>query len=292
MAQTVQVPKVLESQRILVCGGAGTLAAAFLDAGIRAGARMALLDLPSRGDRRGDPPLPELLEVQADVTRIDELEPAFATVRKHLGGIDTVVNFAGVHHRPYDLHLDDPLSLLSDFRRVVEVNLVGAFAVTVAAARVMVPARRGHIVHLCSNGSRAALYGSYAYNASKHGVEGLVRTAAAQLAPYGVRVNGIAPGTVVTDLNHSLLYDEEGEARPRARSILAHTPTKRFATPQGVAESIVALCIPQRHLTGNVVFADDGYNIEGHTWPEGNEALYRGSDALESLLRETGEKTE
>jgi len=298
---------VLRDQRILVCGGAGTLASAFVAAATGSGGTVAVLDLPSAADTPGrnvrdtadpatatgdaddrDDPSRPPFRVYADVTKIDELQDAFSTVQSHLGEIDTVVNFAGVHHRPYELDADDPASLISDFRRVIEVNLIGAFAVTVAAARVMVPLRRGHIVHLCSNGSRAALYGSYAYNASKHGVEGIVRTAAAQLAPFGVRVNGIAPGTVVTDLNRTLLYDEEGEVRPRARSILSHTPTKRFATPEGVAESIVALCIPQRHLTGNVVFADDGYNIEGHTWPEGNEALYESSAALDAVLRRIG----
>lgn len=311
MARDDHTSTVLREQRILVCGGAGTLASAFVDAARNSGAAIAVLDLPSAADTPGrdvrdavDPvtatgdadDMRDLsggpFRVYADVTKIDELERAFATTAEYLGTIDTVVNFAGVHHRPYELHADDPAALITDFRRVVEVNLVGAFAVTVAAARMMVPLGRGHIVHLCSNGSRAALYGSYAYNASKHGVEGIVRTAAAQLAPYRVRVNGIAPGTVVTDLNRSLLYDEMGEIRPRARSILSHTPTKRFATPEGVAESIVALCIPQRHLTGNVVFADDGYNIEGHTWPEGNEALYHGAAALDKLLQQTGGQPE
>lgn len=275
-------PGTLGGHRIAICGARGALATAFADHARREGARLVLVDLPPRG---ADPR--DSFWVYADVTDIDQLDQAIGTAWERLGGIDTLVNFAGVHHRPYALDSEDPQFLLDDFRRVVDVNLTGAFAATVVAARRMVPARAGHIIHLCSNGSRASLYGSYAYNASKHGVEGVIKTAAAQLAPFGVRVNGLAPGTVVTDLNRSLLYDENGEVRSRARSILSHTPTKRFATPEGVAESLVALCIPQRHLTGNVLFADDGYNIEGHTWPEGNEALYRGTEDLENLLRET-----
>jgi NAD(P)-dependent dehydrogenase (short-subunit alcohol dehydrogenase family) len=112
-----------------------------------------------------------------------------------------------------------------------------------------------------------------------------VKTAAAQLAPFGVRVNGIAPGTVETDLNRDLLRDEEGNPRPRARSILAHTPTKRFATIEGVMQSLLAMCIEQPHLTGNVLFADDGYNIEGHSWPEGTDAVYGGGESVEELYR-------
>ena len=176
--------------------------------------------------------------------------------------------------------------MVEQFQRVVDVNLTGAFIVTIAAARHMVPRRRGHIIHLCSSASRLSLYATYAYNASKHAVEGLVKTAAAQLAPFGVRVNGIAPGTVETELNRSLLKDAEGNYRPRALSILAHTPTKKFATREGVAETLIAMCLEQRHFTGNVVFADDGYNVEGHSWPEGNVALYKGSEALEELFRQ------
>jgi len=163
------------------------------------------------------------------------------------------------------------------------VNLTSAFVVTAVFAKLMVGARHGHIIHVCSNASRLALYGSYAYNMSKHGLEGLIKTAAAQLAPFGVRVNGIAPGTVETGLNRSLLRSASGEYSPRAASILAHTPTKRFATADGVAQTIACMCVPQRHLTGNVVFCDDGYNIEGHSWPEGNAAVYAGGNAVDEL---------
>jgi 3-oxoacyl-[acyl-carrier protein] reductase len=96
-------------------------------------------------------------------------------------------------------------------------------------------------------------------------------------------VNGVAPGTVITDLNRELNFDSSGNPRPRAKSILAHTPTKRFASAIGVAHTVLAMCLDQPHFTGNVVFCDDGYNIEGHSWPEGNVALYEGSSALERL---------
>lgn len=214
---------------------------------------------------------------QCDVTDLDDVEATVRAACDPGGRLDIVVDFAGVHHPPFELANDDPQELLQHFRRVIDVNLTGAFIVTAAAARAMIPKRHGHIIHLCSNGSRAALYGSYGYTASKHGVEGVVKTAAAQLARYGVRVNGIAPGTVETPLNQHLLRSEDGTPRPRAKSILAHTPTKRFATVEGVTESLLAMCVEQRHFTGNVLFADDGYNIEGHSWPEGNEALYAGT---------------
>ncbi len=300
---------LLPGMRILATGGLGALARSFALEATRAGATVVLVDLAPRPSVRGgdtqaaeasstselatffaragiDPP-----ELRcADITKPADVWRLFESVDRSLGGIDVVVNFAGVHHAPFDLaRIESAVELeklAATFARVLDVNLNGAFLVTAAAARFMTPHRDGHIIHLCSNGSRAALYGSYAYNASKHGVEGLVKTAAAQLAPFGVRVNGVAPGTVVTDLNRSLNFDESGAPRPRAKSILAHTPTKRFATPEGVAQTILAMCLPQQHLTGNVVFCDDGYNIEGHSWPDGNVAVYEGADAVDRLYDE------
>lgn len=292
----VAAPAVsLTGMRVLATGGLGTLATAFALSAARAGARVILADLVPEADdgkaidraravtaafaaAKCEPPV----LFHADVT-----DPAdAASLLEAAAPVDVVVNFAGLHHPPMDPVLDDVASMAAAFERVVRVNLNGAFHVTTAAARVMTPRRSGQIVHLCSNGSRASLYGSYAYNASKHGVEGVVKTAAAQLAPLGVRVNGVAPGTVITDLNRALSFDESGTPRPRAKSILAHTPTKRFATAEGVAETLLAMCVPQRHFTGNVVFCDDGYNIEGHSWPEGNVALYEGGHAVDRLYEE------
>lgn len=292
----------LSDKLILALGGGGNLAETFLYAAACCGADVVMADLPPTdpGKRaafedklrrmaqniadlspHGLPPV-----YYADVTKLQDVLDVFSAVGDTTGGVDIAIDFAGITHPPFDLVADDPVEMLEHFRRVVEVNLTGAFIVTLAAARHMVPRRQGHIIHLCSSASRLSLYGTYAYNASKHGVEGLVKTAAAQLAPFGVRVNGIAPGTVETDLNRSLLRDTDGNYRPRALSILAHTPTKRFATREGVAETLIAMCLEQRHFTGNVVFADDGYNVEGHSWPEGNIALYKGGEALQELFRE------
>lgn len=287
----------LGGMNVLIFGGAGNLGEAFAYAAASCGARVALADVAPRdrgkresflehfeqiaanvADLAGGTPPPVFL---GSITDYAEAEAVVQAAERALGSIDVGIDCAGVHHRPFDLLADDPEDLTADFRRVNEINLTGAFIVTTALARSMAPRRSGHIIHLCSNGSRASLYGSYAYNAGKHGLEGLVKTAAAQLAPFGVRVNGIAPGTVETNLNRDLLREPDGTLKPRAKSILAHTPSKRFISREGVAASLVSMCVPQRHLTGNVIFADDGYNIEGHSWPEGNAALFE--DRIDEL---------
>lgn len=289
----------LSGKVIVSFGGAGGLSELFQYAATICGARVVIVDW-SPADKEKRTQLLEHVKTMArnvtdlsgretplvlfaDVTSMDDTLAVASEVKSRHGRIDVAIDFAGTHHPVFDLVKDDPKGLAARFRSVIELNLNGAFVFTVAMARAMVPQRSGHIIHLCSSGSRDSLYGSYAYNASKHGLEGLVKTAAAQLAHFGVRVNAIAPGTVVTDLNRSLSFTPEGKYRARAKSILAHTPTKRFATREGFAETLLAMCVEQRHLTGNLVFPDDGYTVEGHSWPEGNEALYDSPEALDRL---------
>ena len=304
----------LHGMTILAFGGGGNLSEHFLTAAAGCGARIAIADfLPENPaaarssrerilnlarrialirnsenrERSGrlaetEPELPPV--VFGDVRNSADVKATVDCVAEKFGTIDIGIDFAGIHHPPFDLAREDAEKLDRIFRNVIDINLSGAFLITAHLSRTMAAQRRGHIIHLCSNGSRASLYGSYAYNASKHGLEGLVKTAAAQMAPFGVRVNAIAPGTVETNLNRDLLRDESGELRPRARSILAHTPSKKFCTREGVTATLLSMCIPQPHFTGNVVFADDGYNIEGHSWPEGNRALFAGQEDLENLF--------
>ncbi len=303
----------LRGKTILAFGGAGNLSETFIKAAATCGARIALVDWPPSEEARReefDERVREIaravaaisqssqatasdrtpIALYANITDLDDVLAAVSEVKSRFGTIDIAINFAGRQHPTFDLVNDPPERLVDTFRDVIDLNLNGAFIFTLALARVMVPRRHGHIIHLCSNASRLSLYASYGYNASKHGVEGLVKTAAAQLAPFGVRVNGLAPGTVVTDLNRALTCGPDGELQPRAKSILAHTPTKRFLTREGVAETLLTMCVEQRHLTGNLIFPDDGYNIEGHSWPEGNEAVYAGQALLDRLYRELADR--
>lgn len=291
----------LEGSRILAFGGAGNLSEAFLYEAARCGAKIALSDYVPEDTAAAEEIREKIYSIArtiaslsngsypalifGDVRKSRDVEESVALAERELGGIDIGIDFAGIHHRPFHLLQDDPEDLDRIFSNVSDINLRGAFLITTHLARVMAKQKKGHIIHLCSNGSRLSLYGSYAYNASKHGLEGLVKTAAAQLAPYGIRVNAIAPGTVETNLNRALLRDEKNELKPRAKSILSHTPSKKFCSREGITETLLSMCVEQRHLTGNVLFADDGYNIEGHSWPEGNQALFKSQEALDQLFK-------
>lgn len=269
---------MLKDMRLVLIGASGSIGGHFLSTAVAQEAKVINLG------RRA--PNQDVSHVDADVCDLASVQRAAERAMAALGRVDIVLNFSGTHHKPMDFTRDDPHESLREFDRVMDINLRGAFIVTQVFGRLLMAQRHGHLIHLCSNASRLSLYGSYAYNASKHGLEGLIKTAAAQFAPYRVRVNGVAPGTVETPLNRHLLRDAQtGNPSARAASILAHTPTKRFASLEGITETLVATCLPQRHLTGNVIFCDDGYNIEGHSWPEGTRAVYDGDEALAALYR-------
>jgi len=266
----------LKGLTIVVVGASGVLGRAFALAAAADGASCVVAG-------RQDPEL-GLPYLYVDVTKPEAVEEFVAGLVQLGRRIDVAFNFTGTHHPVMHLGQASVTELADDWHRVMTTNLNGAFLLTAGLANIFVEQRHGHLVHLCSNASRLSLEGSHAYVASKHGLEGLIKSAAAQLARFGVRVNGLAPGTVETPLNRHLLRDEQGRYSLRAASILAHTPTKRFATVDGVVESAIALCLPQRHLTGNLLFCDDGYAIEGHSWPEGTQAVYQDSETLTALL--------
>jgi len=270
---------MLKDMNLVLIGASGSIGGNFLAAALGQSARVVCL-----GRRAPDA---TVSHIDADVSSLDSVQKAAADAFAELGRVDVVLNFTGTHHKPMDFTRDDDVASLQEFDRVIDVNLRGAFVITQVFGRRLMAQRHGHLIHLCSNASRLSLYGSYGYNASKHGLEGLIKTAATQFAPYQVRVNGVAPGTVETALNRHLLRDPvSNNPTPRAASILAHTPTKRFATLDGITETLLATCLPQRHLTGNLIFCDDGYNVEGHSWPQGNLAVYEGGDAIDALYRQ------
>lgn len=273
----IGMKKMINKLNIVVIGASGSIGGHFLDVILSKNINAISLGRSA--------PSSKIKHIKIDLSNLNSVQKAGLEALRELGKIDVVINFSGVHHKPMDFKSSNQSKNLHEFDKVLNVNLRGAFIITQVFGELLINQRNGHIIHLCSNASRLSLYGSYAYNSSKHGLEGLIKTAAAQLAPYKVRVNGVAPGTVETDLNKNQLRDDKGNFTPRAASILAHTPTKKFATLEGITETLIAVCVPQRHLTGNIIFCDDGYNIEGHSWPEGNIALYKGMENLDKFLK-------
>ncbi|WP_227356740.1 SDR family NAD(P)-dependent oxidoreductase [Haladaptatus salinisoli] len=186
-----------------------------------------------------------------DVANEDDVDALFERVEAELGGVDVVVNNAGINP---DAALGRPEAVDADaFDETVEVNLGGAFLCAKRAAEHLHDAG-GSVVNVASVGGLVGLPRQHPYVASKHGLVGLTRSMALDWAPE-VRVNAVAPGYVSTELTDDL------EANDRLRrSILDRTPLDRFADPEEIAGPALFLASDAASfVTGSCLTADGGW---------------------------------
>src|SRR5881397_3643066 len=186
--------------------------------------------------------------VQADVAQPASAAAMVAQVVDELGGIDVLVNNAGVYPRVPFLEMRE-----QDWDLVLDVNLKGTFFCAQAAARAMVAGkRRGAIINLASQAIRGAARGVH-YSASKGGVVAMTRAMALELAPHGIRVNAVAPG--LTDTAQPRYGHSEEELAILARAV----PLGRMAEPDDIATVAVFLASDEaRYVTGQTVHVNGG----------------------------------
>lgn len=190
------------------------------------------------------------MAIGADVSRAEEVARAVARTEEALGGIDVLVNGAGVLNADASVDVSP-----EDFRFVLDVNLTGAFLCAQAVGRGMLRRGAGSIVNVGTFlGERGHRPARAAYNASKYGVVGLTKALAAEWGARGVRVNCICPGVHRTPMLASALEDPAAEARLSEKTILGRV---------GEPEDIVGLAVflasdASAYLTGERIFEDGG----------------------------------
>ncbi len=225
-----------QQQRVaVVVGGASGIGAAIATALEADGCRVVVADLAT------EPPF--------DVTDEASVEALFAGVLAEHGRVDVVVNSAGVSTLGLLSELD-----VAEFRRVVDVNLTGAFLVLKHAAGAVVDG--GAIISLTSLNARQPGTGMGAYCAAKAGLAMLTEVAALELAPRRVRVNAISPGLVLTPLTAPAM-DIPGIED----DYLANTPLGRAGLPEEIAEAAVYIAGAQ-WLTGEVLDLNGGAHLQ------------------------------
>lgn len=203
---------------------------------------------------------PEHDAVELDVSNPTSVNEAVARAVSRFGRLDALVNAAGVIKRMPSLEMS-----VEEFKRVIDVNLVGAFLVNQAAGRVMKDQppdshnQRGSIVNIASLNSYVSLTEVLAYAASKSGVMGITRGLANEWATYGIRVNGIAPGLFPTDLSRPQI-----DGTPRGNWLKQHTPMNRFGDLEELVGAAIYLISPAASfVTGETIIVDGGFLAKG-----------------------------
>jgi glucose 1-dehydrogenase len=190
---------------------------------------------------------------QADVTDAGQVARMFAAVDQAWGGVDVLVNNAGIDGARTDAWDQDPAA----WRRVLDINLTGAYLCAREALRRMVPARRGVVLNLTSVHERIPWTGYAAYTASKAGLSMLTKTLAQEAAPSGVRVLALAPGAIQTPINQSVWGDPE-----QLRDLLRKIPMGRLGTPDDIARMVAVLVSDVAgYVTGTTLFVDGGMTL-------------------------------
>jgi NAD(P)-dependent dehydrogenase (short-subunit alcohol dehydrogenase family) len=246
----------MESHVVLVTGASSGIGRATALALACEGAAVALVALP--GDELDDVTRAcrergaNAVAVAGDVTRPGDVEDAFARAEQ-LGPVDGVFNNAGVS-------MVVPITDTTDeqWDRLVGINLTGSFYVARAAARAMVPRRRGAIVNTASELALIGEDGYAAYTATKGGILSMTRALAAELAPHGVRVNAVCPGATDTPLlraEYATAPDPAAARREGERSIALG----RLGQPEEIAQVVVFLLSDDAaYVTGSHYVVDGG----------------------------------
>jgi len=245
----------LDGKRALVTGGNSGIGEAIVLSLADAGAQVAInyVTRPDAAhslvtqieDQHGT-----AMALAADVSDADAVAGMFESIDRAWGGIDILVNNAGVDGaRATAWDADD-----ASWRKVIEVNLVGAFLCARQALRRMVAQGRGVVVNISSVHEEIAWSGYSAYTASKAAVSMLTKTLAQEAAPQGVRVLAVAPGAIKTPINRSVWSDPEN-----LHDLLDKIPLQRMGDPAEVAGLVVVLASDvASYVTGRTVFVDGG----------------------------------
>jgi glucose 1-dehydrogenase len=191
------------------------------------------------------------LAIQADVGNEDDVERMTAQVVKEFGGLDLLVNNAGIEKQVPLLEMT-----LADWNAVLTTNLTGAFLCLREAAKVMARTRGGVIVNMSSVHESIPWPGFAHYCASKGGMKLLMETAARELAPK-IRLLNIAPGAIVTPINRFVLDDPEAE-----HAVVEEIPLARLGKPEEIAAAVAwAASAQSDYVTGTTIVVDGGMSL-------------------------------
>lgn len=199
----------------------------------------------------------------ADITDADEVAGAFAQATSERGPITVLINNAGQAHSAPFAKTD-----LALWQRMLDVNLTGTFLCTQAALPAMLEQGWGRIVNVASTAGLIGYGYVSAYCAAKHGVIGLTRALALELAPKGITVNAVCPGYTETDIVRDAVANivgKTGRTEEQARAELAaRNPQRRLVQPDEVADAVAWLCRPSASaITGQAVPVAGGEVMAG-----------------------------
>lgn len=241
-----------ENQTVIITGGSSGIGLAAAQAFAHAGARVVNMDIaPPKIARSTEA---NILYYRTDVMDKITLEKQVEKVIQQFGGLDVLVNSAGISGEPTGA---DQI-FEADFDQVMDVNVKGTLFAMQAVLPHFKERRRGSIVNVASMAGHVAMPGYLAYVASKHAVLGITKVTALEFAKYNIRVNAVCPAFTSTPM----ISDMEANV-PFRDALLQAFPMKRFATPEEIAAGILFLASDaSSFMTGTGMIMDGGLSLQ------------------------------
>jgi len=242
----------------LVTGAARGIGRAIADRLAANGSRVVYTDLDPAATEAAAGCAAGAIGVRMDVTSAAEIEAVVGRVVAEFGRLDILVNNAGVNTLAHRVTIDQ--FPREEWDRLLGVDLTGVYEVSRVAARVMRSQRAGRIINVASIVGLVPLRLQCAFVAAKAGVVNLTRAMALELGPHGVLVNGIAPGSTLTEGTKQLFYGEGGKFRDHVQRMLDHVPLGRPATTDEIAVAALFLADPENsYMNGHILTVDGGW---------------------------------
>lgn len=238
----------------LVTGGGRGIGAATCELFGREGAAVAVSDLDEGPAQEVAGPLGEHgLAVACDVSQRDQVEAAIRKTVDAFGRLDILVCCAGITRDNLIHKMSD-----DDWDGVINTHLKGTFLSAQAAQRVMVPQRYGKMVFLSST-SADGNRGQTNYSTAKAGLQGMARTLAIELGPFGINVNAVAPGFVETRMTEATARRMGVDWEDFKKAAAERTPVRRIGQPVDIANVIAFLCSDAAgFVSGQIIYARGG----------------------------------
>lgn len=242
----------LKGKKVIITGAAAGLGCGMAEGFVQNGADTAIIDISGKLDetveklgKKGT-----VYGIKADISTENVRTEAFEKAVELLGRVDILVNCAGIQKRHFSE--DFPIS---DWEKVISVNLTAVFHMCQLAGRKMIETGRGKIINVASMLSFFGGYTVPAYAASKGGVAQLTKALSNEWASKNINVNAIAPGYMATEMNTAIINDEARNA-----AITARIPAKRWGTPEDVKGVVLFLASEASdYINGAIIPVDGGY---------------------------------
>ncbi len=255
---------------IVITGGTGVLGTSMVEYLAAHGAKVAVL---ARNIEKGNRLIDKVkadggdaIFLQTDVTNEEVLQQNADAIAKRYGRIDVLINGAGGNMPGATIGPDSTIFDLKsdDFRKVVDLNLMGTVLPTLAFAKLMMKEKKGNIVNISSASALRPLTRVAGYGAAKAAVTNFTKYMAGEMAikfGEGFRVNALCPGFFITEQNRTLLTNPDGSYSDRGKSIIAHTPFRRFGEPEDLLGTLHYLVSDaSKFVTGTVAIVDGGFD--------------------------------